>query len=379
MKKGIIVCTLILFACILNGWGQSPFGYITSDGVKMRFELLPDGKGLYLAYVDGEGEYDVVIPREVDGFPVKRIGSSAFYNAKGVTSVIIPEGVESVGSSAFAYCSALTKVTMPNTLKSIDGGAFSNCQNLHEISLPASLSTIGFEAFRESGLRRVVIPDTVTLDDGVFSECHELSEVIFPENMGCISDRLFEKCSSLEVLSLPQNIKVIRPLAFSRCLNLKRIYCKMQAPPRIHKSVFGKWDLYVPMDTRRAVWVDDVSSMPIEDDGITDIEVENWTSYDDDYDVLVQMNINNMMVYISGSFKYVYPSTTLYVPKGYIAAYKETEEWAKFTHIDESEETGLLYNNSSSMPFIVFDLQGRRLTREPAHGIFIKDGKKVMR
>ena len=26
-----------------------------------------------------------------------------------------------------------------------------------------------------------------------------------------------------------------------------------------------------------------------------------------------------------------------------------------------------------------FDLQGRRLTREPAHGIFIKDGKKVMR
>lgn len=83
MKKGIIVCTLILFACILNGWGQSPLGYITSDGVKMRFELLPDGKGLYLAYVDGEGEYDVVIPREVDGFPVKRIGSSAFYNAKG--------------------------------------------------------------------------------------------------------------------------------------------------------------------------------------------------------------------------------------------------------------------------------------------------------
>ncbi|MBR1593234.1 MAG: leucine-rich repeat domain-containing protein [Alloprevotella sp.] len=385
MKKWILVCSLILSTCVASGWAQSQSGYeyITTDGVKMRFGLLRDGKGLYLANVEGEGEYEVIIPSEVNGLPVKSIGMSAFYGAKGVTSVVIPEGVYSVGYTAFAGCSDLTTVAMPTTLKSIEGGAFQGCRNLHEISLPTSLSVIGYEAFRESGLRSVVIPDTATLEEGVFSECHELREIVFPEKMECISDRLFEKCSSLEVLSLPQNMKVIRPMAFSECLNLKRIYCNMMVPPRIHKSVFGKWRLEVPMDTRKAGWADDGSTMPIEDDGITDIEVENWTSYDDDYDVLVQMNIGNMMVDILGSFKYVYPSATLRVPKGTKAQYEATPEWSRFAHIVEMDDTGIgspsMVNGQCSMFNGIFDLQGRRLTQEPQQGVFIRDGRKVVK
>ena len=61
----------------------------------------------------------------------------------------------------FAYCPALKRVTLPETMKTIPTAMFSNCGSLEEITLPDGLAGIGRCAFMSSGLKEIVIPESV--------------------------------------------------------------------------------------------------------------------------------------------------------------------------------------------------------------------------
>ncbi len=60
---------------------------------------------------DAAGE--LVIPAEIDGYPVKEIGYDAFYNCDKLTSIIVPESVTYINSYAFGYCKGLKYVKFP--------------------------------------------------------------------------------------------------------------------------------------------------------------------------------------------------------------------------------------------------------------------------
>ena len=67
---------------------------------------------------------DVVIPSELGGYPVVKIGDSAFGYRTGLTSITIPDSVTSIGSDAFYDCTSLTSITIPDSVTSIGEGAF---------------------------------------------------------------------------------------------------------------------------------------------------------------------------------------------------------------------------------------------------------------
>ena len=51
-----------------------------------------------------------------------------------MTTICIPDGVESIGESAFAECHSLMSATIPQSVKTIGSWAFSSCFELNEIT-----------------------------------------------------------------------------------------------------------------------------------------------------------------------------------------------------------------------------------------------------
>jgi hypothetical protein len=58
----------------------------------------------------------LVIPSEVNGHPIKRIGSG-LYAGENIKTILISEGIEEIGERAFTNCKSLEKVILPESLK----------------------------------------------------------------------------------------------------------------------------------------------------------------------------------------------------------------------------------------------------------------------
>ena len=144
------------------------------------------------------------------------LGSRAFYNCSGLTSLSLPSGITSIGWEAFSFCSGLTSLSLPSGITSIDSEAFSGCSGLTSLSLPSGLTSIDFNAF--SG------------------------------------------CSGLTSLSFPSGITSIGGYAFSGCSGLTSIYVYAEKLPNMESDVFDGCDakkctVYVPKGTYDDYWL----------------------------------------------------------------------------------------------------------------------------
>lgn len=70
-------------------------------------------------------------------YKVMSIGYEAFRQNYDITSVVIPEGVDSIGDYAFYCCSSLTSVVIHEGVTSIASCAFQYCNSLREVTVNA--------------------------------------------------------------------------------------------------------------------------------------------------------------------------------------------------------------------------------------------------
>ena len=146
MKKQSFIT--ILLTVLMSMTGAKAFAHnikvVNDDGVTIYYEWVNNKTELAVSFRGSYGgdysnEYtgNVVIPESVDydgnTYLVTRIGTEAFLNCSGLTSVSIPNSVTSIGSSAFQGCINLTSVTIPNSVTFIGDGAFSFCSGLTTI------------------------------------------------------------------------------------------------------------------------------------------------------------------------------------------------------------------------------------------------------
>ena len=80
----------------------------------------------------------------------KVICDKAFFDCRGLVSVILSNSIEAIRARAFSNCLRLSSVVLNNGLISIGNEAFSNCKSLSSVTIPSSVKSIGKDAFKGS-------------------------------------------------------------------------------------------------------------------------------------------------------------------------------------------------------------------------------------
>ena len=190
------------------------------------------------------------------------LGSRAFYNCSGLTSLSLPSGITSIGWEAFSGCSGLTSLSLPSGITSMGNEAFSGCSGLTSLSLPSGLTSIGYNAFSGcSGLTSLSLPSGLTsIGDEAFSGCSGLTSLSLPSGLTSIGVGAFSGCSGLTSLSLSSGLTSIGDVAFSGCSGLTSIYVYTEKLPNTGSNVFDGCDakkctVYIPKGTYDDYWL----------------------------------------------------------------------------------------------------------------------------
>ena len=229
----------------------------TTPAEKFRYTLNSNGTATITGVDDNLSE--AVIPAELYGHKVTVISYGTFDKCRQMSAIKLPEGVESIGSWAFANCTELRTINIPDSVKEIGETAFTACWSLESIDIspahpvfekinnllvskrdntvlthttvyydvcdiPAGITRIGEDAFSNSKMSRVIIPDTVKeIATCAFDECRNLEEVVIPDSVKEIGSQAFMGCHSLKSISIPAGTTLIGDAVFNDCYHLTSI------------------------------------------------------------------------------------------------------------------------------------------------------------
>lgn len=148
-----------------------------------------------------------------------------FGKCTGLKKVTLKNGVRSIGEDAFRDCSSLESVIFENTvLEKISDGAFWGCSALSSIALPDSVTEIERNAFFETGLRNIQLPEKLTLIGAyAFCNCKNLKQVQLPSQLKELGNGAFSSCENLAQIQLPAQLNKLGTDAFRNCTSLDKI------------------------------------------------------------------------------------------------------------------------------------------------------------
>lgn len=199
--------------------GEGAFNNVFSDSLTVIFgdesNLKTIGNGAF-------GFTDLTTITLPDS--VETIGDSAFDHCNKLTSVNIPDNVTTIGNGAFQY-TAITSVAIPGSVKTIGQYAFENCTSLATLELGSGIQTIDVWAFRDcTALTSVSIPDSVkTIGSSAFNGCTSLETLTLGSGVETIGNNAFQGCNLLTDFALPSGLKSIGDSAFNGCAALTKV------------------------------------------------------------------------------------------------------------------------------------------------------------
>lgn len=289
MKKSKTQKLLSLLLAAVMIWGMVPvtagiaFAEMTTEITVDNFdyEIYPESNyAAVIGYDSSEKIDDVVIPSEVNGYPVTKIETRAFSQEHMVTVTIpasiteigynpfcegntlkeiiveegneryytvdgvlfdkdtntlvayppvkedkiytIPDGIVTVGDEAFCMAMNLEEVVFPNTLKRVENNAFAGCLKLKNIPIE-QLEYAGDGAFAYTAIEELTV--TKKLETGeehaTFGSMLKLKSLTIEEGVEELTDTF--GYSKIESVTIPKSVKTIATDTFCWCFNLKEI------------------------------------------------------------------------------------------------------------------------------------------------------------
>ncbi len=149
-----------------GSFGEKPRSWFVSEIGSVPYTYsVSDDETVFSRYYGSETDF--VIPDQIDGIPVTKIGKCAFstkqltdfshnnsklcflywhWDFSHVEAVTIPETVKDIDNAAFMY-SKLKNITIPDTVLSVGDSAFYGCEDMTEVHIGSGVSTIGEDVF----------------------------------------------------------------------------------------------------------------------------------------------------------------------------------------------------------------------------------------
>ena len=233
------------------------------------YYLLDNGTIALLAIDPNHQTSKVIIPEQIDGYTVSRIGLSTdagcgigTYNteyksfsrcerlllfADNVTEVVLPDTVEVIGCNALensnGYCvdkltakgvkeigyvgHNLNKMTIPTTLTKIGDLAFKLSvfnYGRNKVTLTDDLVEIGAFAFTDSHLKELTIPGSVQ-KIGMYAcaDMYDLRTVKLKKGLTTVGEGMFMLCPNLKEITIPETVTTIQAHAFEQCEKLGKV------------------------------------------------------------------------------------------------------------------------------------------------------------
>ena len=160
------------------------------------YQVTEDGEAAFVVNYHGS-DTEIVVPEELDGFPVVAIGEGSFNDNDRITSVELPEGIVSIGNIAFFRCVSLETVILPEGVTLLDECCFAGCVKLKNIVIPSTVTEVRRFAFLNCiSLEEVAFGEALeSIGPGAFQLCASLAKAVYPESALVEADA-FAGCSA---------------------------------------------------------------------------------------------------------------------------------------------------------------------------------------
>ena len=154
------------------------------DNYHFKYKWVEELNGYEVSIGNAVLQEEVVIPDYFQGFPVKKIANKGFtvaffrteygitspntywYDEIGCNTVVkflqLPQYLEVIGLGAFYALTELEEVTIPEEVTEIQDYAFGSCAKLKKVTFSNGLKKIGEEAFANTALETLDLPDRLT-------------------------------------------------------------------------------------------------------------------------------------------------------------------------------------------------------------------------
>ena len=356
---------------------------------------------------------------------VTSIGSGAFWGCSSLTTINIPEGVTSIGSEAFRDCNSLERVTincvnvsnwfksrtsikeviLGNSVETIGESAFSGCTGMSDLTIGSSVATIGQKAFADcSNLMNIYAlnPKAITCNENIFhTDAYNNATLYVPEGR----EQAYAKTTPwmkfyIQTLVVPEKSHSVTigtagyatlylDYAVERPRGVEAYYVsRVSGDVAVLKAV---WD-YIPAHTGvilrgsagtytfayTAAQVQSIPQNMLRGTTVdTEIPAEPGITY---YalgrsDGVVGLYAGKI---VDGCF--FNNANKAYLPLPSDEGAGDTEQLARGLYLSFPENTGVeTMESAPETPTLIYDLQGRRLTAITERGIYIVNGKKVVR
>ncbi len=180
---------------------------------------------------------EITVPAKYNRKPVTAIAENAFAGCESLTSVVIPDSVQSIGEKAFYECKNLKNITFGNGVGEAGEFAFGRCFSLENVYISdagkyagisfenASANPLYFAANLYCG-ETLVTEVTVSegkLGDFAFYGYLPMEKVTVGGNAASIGIQAFEGCENLKSVSISGEVASIGESAFLNCSHLQTL------------------------------------------------------------------------------------------------------------------------------------------------------------